>query len=211
MKTDVQGYYASIDHLRLVDLLATLITDQRVLNLIGHYLRRCAEQGGRYWASGRGIALGCPVSPVLGAFFLYQLDVALERHGWWFARYMDDIVVFTPTHWTLRRAVRLVNQVLAALGLVKHPAKTFIGRIAKGFGFVGYQYGPDGLRVAGPTAARVAARVTRLSEHGADTVRIGAYVRHWGRWVMAGVGGMVATDTLAAMGTVALPSIPWHT
>ena len=111
---------------------------------------------------------------------------------------MDDIVVFTPTHWILRRAVRLVNQVLAALGLAKHPAKTFIGRIAKGFGFVGYQYGPDGLRVAGPTAARVAARVTRLSEYGADTVRIGAYVRHWGRWVMAGVGGMVATDTLAA-------------
>ncbi len=94
--------------------------------------------------------------------------------------------------------MRLVNQVFAALGVAKHPAKTCIGRISKGFGFLGYQFGPDGLSVARTTADRFAARVTRLYEQGADAVRIGAYVRHWGRWVLADVVGVVGADTLAA-------------
>jgi hypothetical protein len=190
LKTDVQAYDASIGHLRLLNRLAARITDGRVLNLIGQYLRRCAEQGSLYWEWRTGIAFGCPLSPGLGAFFLYELDVALARRGFWFARYMDDLVVLPPSRWTLRRAVRLVNQVLAGLGLHKHPAKTCIGRISKGFGFLGYHFGPDGLSVACTTADRFAARVTRLYEQGADVVRIGACVRHWGRWVLAGIAGV---------------------
>ncbi len=32
--------------------------------------------------------------------------------------------------------------------MAKHPDKTFIGRIEKGFDFLGYHFGPDGLSVA---------------------------------------------------------------
>jgi hypothetical protein len=35
-----------------------------------------------------------------------------------------------------------------ARGLERHPDKTFIGRISKGFDFLGYHFGPDGLTVA---------------------------------------------------------------
>ncbi len=49
LKTDVKSYYASIDHQQLLDRLAAHITDVRVLNLMGQYLRRCAERGGLYW------------------------------------------------------------------------------------------------------------------------------------------------------------------
>jgi hypothetical protein len=38
-----------------------------------------------------------------------------------------------PSRWQLRSAVKVVNQMLAALDLEKHPDKTFIGRIARGF------------------------------------------------------------------------------
>ena len=37
LRTDVKSYYASIDHLLLLDLLAVHIKDRRVLNLIGQY------------------------------------------------------------------------------------------------------------------------------------------------------------------------------
>jgi hypothetical protein len=120
LKTDVQSYYASIDHQLLLDRLATYISDQRVLNLIGQYLRRCAERGGLYWEHKKGIALGSPVSPIIGAFFLSELDAALEKLGLFHVRFMDDILVLAPTRWKLRKAVRLVNQVLASLRLSKH-------------------------------------------------------------------------------------------
>ena len=68
------------------------------------------------------------------------------------------------TRWKLRRAVRIVNETLAALGLEKHPDKTFIGRAAKGFDFLGYRLSPKGLAVAKQTRQRFVERAVRLQE-----------------------------------------------
>ncbi len=137
MRTDVKSYYASIDHHLLLDQLAAYIKDKAALNLIGQYLRRTAERGGEFFDYERGISLGCPLSPLIGAFFLSELDHCMERLGLFYVRFMDDLLVLAPTRWKLRRAVKAVNQVLDGLDLEKHPDKTFIGRIEKGFDFLG--------------------------------------------------------------------------
>ncbi len=59
-------------------------------------------------------------------------------------RFMDDILVLSPTRWKLRRAVRAVNRVLGALRLETHPDKTFIGRIERGFDLPGLPLRPGG-------------------------------------------------------------------
>ena len=69
LKSDVRSYYASVDHDLLLDLLAVQIQDRLIVNLIGQYLRHCTERGGLFWEARKGICLGCPLSPVLGAFF----------------------------------------------------------------------------------------------------------------------------------------------
>ncbi len=71
--------------------------------------------------------------------------------GLFYVRFMDDILVLTPSRWKLRRAVKAVNEMLARLGLDMHPDKTFVGRIEKGFDFLGYNFEPDGLCVAKKT------------------------------------------------------------
>ena len=73
LKTDVKSYYSSIGHFLVLVQLAHYIKDPRVLNLIGQYLGRCAERGGLYWEYTKGIALGSPLSPIIGAFFLKAL------------------------------------------------------------------------------------------------------------------------------------------
>ena len=190
LKTDVRSYYTSMDHQLLLDRLAVYIGDRAVLNLIGQYLRRCTERGGLYWDHRKGIALGSPLSPILGAFFLTEVDDALEQRRLFFVRYMDDILVLAPTRWKLRQAVKVVNQILTSLRLAKHPDKTFIGRIVKGFDFLGYHFSPDGLRVATKTLANFVARIRQLYEHkqGARvSTLLGAYVRRWVHWVRAGL------------------------
>ncbi len=57
-------------------------------------------------------------------------------------------LVLAPTRWRFRKAVKAVNETLNVLCLEKHPDKTFIGRIERGFDFLGYHFGPDGLSVA---------------------------------------------------------------
>ena len=192
IRTDVRSYYASIDHRSLVQRLSRIIQDYRVLNLVEQYLRRTAERGGLFWESDRGIPLGSPLSPIIAAFYLAGLDERMrrmgrmERLGLFYVRFMDDIVVLAPTRWKLRRAVEILNQVLSSLGLEKHPDKTFIGRIEKGFDFLGYHFSPEGLQVAQQTWNRFLERAARLYEQERGSPegfpRLGLYVERWGRW-----------------------------
>jgi hypothetical protein len=167
LRTDVKSYYASIDHHLLLDRLALHIRDKAVLNLLGQYMRRTAERAGTFFDYVRGISLGCPLSPLIGAFFLHELDQRMERTRLCYVRFMDDILVLAPTRWTLRRAVKAVNETLASLGLEKHPDKTFIGKIERGFDFLGYHFGPSGLTVAEPTLRRFIETASRLYEQDA--------------------------------------------
>ncbi len=101
------------------------------------------------------------------------------------------LLVLAPTRWKLRRAVRAVNEVLRSLRLEKHPDKTFIGRIERGFDFLGYHFSRDGLRVAMRTMKNFVERITRLYEHGRSGQGgpdlLGQYVRRWTAWLEGGL------------------------
>jgi hypothetical protein len=135
----------------------------------------------------RGISLGCPLSPLMGALYLKLLDERVEETGLAYARFMDDWVILAPTRWKLREAIRLVNQTLAELHVEQHPDKTFIGRISRGFDFLGYAFTTAGLDAAPPTIDRCVQRVSQLYEQGVDLIRIGTYVGRWLRWVRSGL------------------------
>ncbi|MGB2612322.1 MAG: hypothetical protein WBC80_25380, partial [Isosphaeraceae bacterium] len=71
---------------------------------------------------------------------------------------------------------------------MQHPDKTFIGRISRGFDFLGYTFTPAGLDVAPQTVERCVERLSRLYEQDVDLFHIGAYVRRWLRWTKIGLG-----------------------
>ncbi|WP_199245946.1 hypothetical protein [[Phormidium] sp. ETS-05] len=77
------------------------------------------------------------------------------------------------------KAIKAVNQVMADLRVEKHPDKAFIGRISRGFDFLGYWFSPSGLGVARMTVERCLEKVSRLYEQGASIGRIGEYVGRW--------------------------------
>ncbi len=121
-----------------------------------------------------------------------------ERGGQFYVRFMDDILVLAPTRWTLRRAVKAVNAVLASLRLEKHPDKTFIGRIERGFDFLGYHFSRDGLTVAKATIRKFVERASRLYEQERERPKgpspLGVYVRRWNGWVKGGLEGHVVSS-----------------
>lgn len=165
-RTDVKSYYASIDHYKLMDQLADHVTDRDTLNLLWQYMRRTVEYGGTFQEVTRGIPAGAALSPLIGAFHLHDLDVAVttQHKGCFYIRYMDDILIMAPSHWRLRRAIATTNRHLSALGLEQHPDKTSIGPIARGFDFLGYHHDPSGLRLAAVTRQRHQEKLTRLYE-----------------------------------------------
>jgi len=212
-RSDVSSYYDSIDH----GLLRALVPDSTVIMLVERYLEHLVDRHGLLMLVKRGISAGCPLSPLLGTVYLRELDEVMarlhERDGTFYARYMDDWVILAPTRWKLRRAVAAMNEVLCGLKLRKHPDKTFIGRVERGFDFLGYRFGDvvdqsapavaPGVGVARQTIARFEEHVARLYEQGASDARIGQYVRRWCRWLL-GLADLNST-TLAWDGGPVMP------
>ena len=134
----------------------------------------------------------------MGAFYLRELDERMEPLGLYYIRFMDDILVLAPTRWKLKAAVRVLNQTLAELKLEKHPDKTFIGKIEKGFDFLGYHFSPDGLSIAEKTIENFYARATQLYEQkprGGNASRLELYVKRWKRWTCAGLDRCFPKET----------------
>ncbi len=184
----MKSYYASIDHDILLNMLGHHVPDERVLDLLRQYVRRTIYDGGLYEDVERGVSLGCPLSPLMGAFYLKLLDERTETTGLAYARFMDDWVILASTRWKLRAAIRLVNETLAELKAEQHPDKTFIGRVCHCFDFLGYVFTPAGLEVAPRAVESCVERVSRLYERGVELIRIGAYVRCWQCWAKSGLG-----------------------
>jgi hypothetical protein len=191
LRTDVKSFYASIDHFLLLEQLAKVIPDKPILNLLWQYMRRFVDCGGNYYEHDKGISLGCPLSPLMGALFLKLLDERMEGLGVFYVRYMDDILVLAPTHRKLRLAVRTVNQALAELKLEKHQDKTFIGKVEREFDFLGYRFGRNGLSPAKATLEKFASHIRRLYEQKRGQhdchASLWQYVKRWIRWVFAGL------------------------
>ena len=251
-RTDVKSYYASIDHEILIGILAEYVADAGVLNLLTQSVQHTIYEGGLYEDVERGISLGCPLSPLMGALYLQRLDERIEATGLIYARFMDDWVILAPTRWKLRAAVpfrseirgtgtvfpakqrvnglsdladlyfvagkmsqspncvrwkrraavRIVNETLAELNVEQHPDKTFIGRIERGFDFLGSVMNPAGLEMAPRAIEHCVERVSRLDEQGADLIRIGAYLKRWSSWAKSGLsldGGQFVDRAMEAI------------
>src|SRR5271165_6359523 len=158
LKDHGQGVMDLIASDAVLDEAYAWLCDRRVLKLVWSYLRRMVCDGGEYEAVTRGISLGCPLSPLMGALYLKPLDNLMERLDRPYVRYMDDWVILAKTRWALRRVVQQVNTILDNLKLEKHPDKTFIGRIDRGFDFLGYRFVAEGLRLAAQTKQRFVER-----------------------------------------------------
>jgi len=194
MRSDVKGYYASMCHQTLYDQVRRVVKDGRILALIWQFMKRTVEYGGIFWTVQRGISLGCPLSPLMAALYLRPLDEAMAKLDVFYIRYMDDWIILAKTRWQLKRAVKIVNQVLNDLKVEKHPDKTFIGPIKKGFCFLGYQFDKRGLRVSPQTKQRAVVNAKRLYEQCGTKDPVVAYFRRFNTWARSGLCGCLVDE-----------------
>ena len=171
-RTDIKGYYANINKAKLLAQLNPLIKDDIIFNLLIQFVHYSVEDGGIFHTPENGIARGSSLSPLIGAFHLYIMDVYFSQiENIYYARYMDDFIIFTKTRWQLRKAVKKLNQFFNQFSFKQHPDKTFIGRIDKGFDWMGFQFARDGIvDIAPRSLKKILENIQRLYEQAPQRV-----------------------------------------
>ena len=138
---DLKGYFDSIPHDRLMQLLRERIADGSVLQLIQKYLDAGVLEEGKGWErSTAGTPQGSVISPLLANVYLHPLDVWMRDTGREMVRYADDFVVMCCTREAAEAALRDIQQWVSSVGLQLHPTKTRISTLEEGFEFLGFRY-----------------------------------------------------------------------
>jgi group II intron reverse transcriptase/maturase len=87
---DLKDFFGSVDHEKLLTLVAQRVADGRVLRLLRAMLTAGAYERGRFFPSERGTAQGGVVSPTLSNILLTPFDREMRRRGYQLTRYADD-------------------------------------------------------------------------------------------------------------------------
>ena len=89
---DLEKFFDTVNHSRLIRKLSERIKDGRVISLITRMLKSGVSVDGKVEKSDVGLMQGGPLSPLLANIYLDELDKELERRGHRFVRYADDLV-----------------------------------------------------------------------------------------------------------------------
>jgi len=178
---DLEGYFDSIPHEKLMACLEMRIADRSVLRLIRLWLEapviepdeKGKPRGKRYR---QGTPQGGVISPLLANVYLDPMDHRLAENGYAAVRYADDFVVLGRSRAEAEAALASIQAWMEEAGLTLHPEKTRIvdATQAGGFDFLGYHF-ERGLRWPRKKSLKklrdaVRARTRRCNGQGMDAL-----------------------------------------
>ena len=140
---DLESYFDTIPHERLMQRVEERVSDGRILGLLRSWLDQDIMQGMQRWKPTAGTPQGAVISPLLANIYLHPLDELMAARGYRMVRYADDFVVLCKSREEADAALATIRAWVGENGLRLHPNKTHVGdcRVkGQGFEFLGYRF-----------------------------------------------------------------------
>jgi group II intron reverse transcriptase/maturase len=152
---DLAKFFDRVNHDVLMERWSRRIADGRTLRLIRRYLAAGIMADGVVMERQEGTPQGGPLSPLLANVLLDEVDRELEKRNLVFARYADDLNVYTGSRRAAEDAMVTLKRLLTRLRLQVNEAKSTVAR-AWERKFLGYSFWVAAGRVIRPRVAPAA-------------------------------------------------------
>lgn len=137
---DLEKYFETVSHSKLIEILSKTIKDGRVISLIHRYLNAGVIENGKFMETKIGVPQGGPLSPLLSNIMLNELDRELERRGHKFVRYADDCMILCKSKRAAQRTLdHIIPFIEEKLYLKVNRKKTVVAHV-KGVKFLGHGF-----------------------------------------------------------------------
>jgi group II intron reverse transcriptase/maturase len=148
---DLEKYFDTVNHDKLMRLLSEMIEDNRVLSLIRKYLQSGIMLNVVVQQNEEGVPQGGNLSPLLSNIMLNELDIELSNRGLKFCRYADDANIYVRSQKAAKRVMASITRFLEEeLKLKVNKEKSAVDRPWRlkflGFSFY-HKKGEMGIRV----------------------------------------------------------------
>ena len=145
---DLEKYFDTVDHSKLMKLVARRISDGEILRVIKLWLSSGYVEDGQHRQSTQGTPQGGVISPLLANIYLNPVDQAFKRNrlgnigngSIHLVRYADDMVILAQKN--LETGIDLLNHYVERLGLRLNGEKTHRLRLVIGnsVDFLGFRF-----------------------------------------------------------------------
>ena len=137
---DIEAYFDTVNHDKLISILRENVNDSTTLHLIRKFLQAGIMENGLVKPSTMGMPQGGPLSPILSNIYLDKFDKELEERGLCFVRYADDSNIFVKSEMSANRVMKSVTSWLERkLFLKVNATKTKVVRPTNS-SFLGFTY-----------------------------------------------------------------------
>lgn len=106
---DIEAYFDTVNHDKLISILRERVSDSATLHLIRKFLQAGIMEKGLVKANTIGMPQGGPLSPILSNIYLDKFDKELESRGLHFVRYADDCNIFVKSEMAANRVMKSVT------------------------------------------------------------------------------------------------------
>jgi group II intron reverse transcriptase/maturase len=148
---DLEKYFDTINHDKLIRIISNDIKDGRVISLIRKYLQSGVMINGVLVGTETGAPQGGPLSPLLSNIMLHELDIELTKRELHFVRYADDCNIYVKSEKSAKRVMESITGFIEKrLKLKVNKTKSTVDRPWK-LKFLGFSF----YRVKGRCGIRV--------------------------------------------------------
>jgi group II intron reverse transcriptase/maturase len=164
---DLERFFDTVNHSKLIEVLSRTIKDGRVVSLIHKYLNAGVMHEDHYEETYEGVPQGGPVSPLLGNMLLNELDWELEKREHKFVRYADDMVILCKSRRSAERTMEsIVSYIERTLFLKVNRDKSKVATV-RDIKFLGYTFyklkGEGRLRIHPKSVTKMKTRIKQLT------------------------------------------------